>query len=329
MRKTLAVTLALMMLIGTTTSFAASQFTDVKSSNWAYTYINKLTQDGGIKGYPDKSFRPQNTITVAEFVKTIVSIIDGEKAPLESDSHWASGYMLTATALELVPDGMFTKAEWDKPISRQKMGVIMERTAELFYQEETVTDQTKLNTIITGIKDYNSICQYCKDYIVQAVARGLITGYSDGTFKPEDTATRAEASTMIVRLIEKAYRTTEVKTDVVKEGTNLTDILPANVAKKVDPSNFMTKYVVLNNGDKFFLKYKHSNEKFYYVEYKIYGKVFALDKNMQIIEVSDPTNDWGTLLTQAFDGKLKDTAYFLFEDANEWTAYLVPNTLTE
>lgn len=330
MKKKIKVILAVALVMSSVcVSFASMQFSDIEITNWAYQYVNKLVEKGGIKGYPDGTFKPQNTMTAAEFVKTIVALIDGEKEPLENDKHWASGYMNVAVnVLQIVPEGMFERSDWNKPITRQKMGVIMEKTAQLFYEEQTVTDEAKLKSIQASIKDYDSICKYCKNYIVQAVARGLINGYSDGTFKPEKTATRAEAATMIVRLIEPAYRTTEVKTDVVKEGTNLTDILPADVVNKAD-GDFMTKYVVLKNGDKFHLKYLYSNDKNFYVEYKFYGNVWTLDKNKQIIDVSDPTNDWGTLLTQAFNGNLKDTAYFIFEDAHEWTAYLVPNTLTE
>lgn len=330
MKKKITVILAVALVMSSVcVSFASTQFSDIKTTNWAYQYVNNLVEKGSVKGYLDGTFKPQNTMTVAEFVKTIIALVDGEKESLENDKHWASGYMFTAeTVLQIVPEGMFERSDWNKPITRQKMGVILERTAQTFYEEQTVIDEAKLKSIQAGIKDYDSICKYCKDYIVQAVARGLINGYSDGTFKPEKTATRAEATTMIARLIEPAYRTIEVKADIVKEGKNLTDILPADVVNKVD-GDFITKYVVLENGDKFHLKYLYSNDKNFYVEYKIYGNVWTLDKNKQIIDVSSPTNDWGTLLTQAFNGKLKDTSYFLFEDAKEWTAYLVPNTLTE
>lgn len=45
------------------------------------------------------------------------------------------------------------------------------------------------------------------DYdIIKAYASGIITGYQDGTFKPEGTLTRAESSTVIYRLTDEEQR---------------------------------------------------------------------------------------------------------------------------
>ncbi|QIB69755.1 S-layer homology domain-containing protein [Aminipila butyrica] len=328
----------ILTLATASSSFALSNFTDIKSGNWAEPYVNKLVEKGGINGYPDGTFKPSSTMTTAEFIKTIMAIIgDGEYQPIEGDKHWASGYMHYAGVLGIVPEGMFEKSDWDKPITREKMGVIMEKVAEVFYEEETLADSAKLASVKTGIKDYSSICDYCKDYIIQAVNRGLIQGYADGTFGPKKTATRAEAATMIVRLTEPTYRTVEVKTEAVKEGTNLADILPQALRDK-GVGSFAKDYVVLENGNQFNLKYLYSNDENFYVEYKISGKVYTLDKNMGAIDVSSPTNDWGTeanpaVQKQAFNGKLAETAYFIFEawhdNDNNSTIYLVPNTLTE
>lgn len=321
MRKILAATLALMMLVGTTTSFAASEFMDIKSTNWAYSYVNKLTQEGGIKGYPDGTFKPQNTITVAEFVKTVVALIDGEIPPLQSDSNWASGYMLDATVLGIIPDGMFNKEDWDKPISRQKMGVIMERTAELCYKEDTVTDQTKLNSIIKGIKDYDSICEYCKKYIVQASARGLITGYSDGSFKPENTATRAEATAMVVRLIDKSFRVTE---ESKMEGTpiNITDYTSSKVlANRV--IIYGEQAVFISDGSRFNLSYGTTyNDKLYTLKYNDVGRIYGIMSNGEGRSLAQhvPTNIYAEVLC---DGKISDFKYLVMVSDDK--LYIFPN----
>ena len=197
--------LILVLMLGITTGYAASaNFSDVKSTNWAYSYITNLVERGGISGYPDGTFKANNTITAAEFIKITVALVDGVKVP--TGKHWASGYMQAAADMKIIPEGMIEEADWNKAISRQKLAVIMERTAQLVNEEEVVTDTAKLENIKSGIKDYDKICNYCKDYVVQAVLRGLITGYTDGTFGPEKTATRAEASAMIIRLIDQSKR---------------------------------------------------------------------------------------------------------------------------
>ncbi len=314
-------------------AYAATNFSDVKSTHWANSYITQLVEKGGIDGYPDKTFKPNKTISAAEFVKITVALLDGEKnKPLFV--HWATNYMRAAEVLEIVPEGMFDKSDWDKPIPRQKMGVIMERAAENMLDETVATDTAKLDSTKAGIKDYNSICDYCKDYIVQAVLRGLINGYSDGTFKPEQTATRAEASTMIIRLVEPAYRvfTKETAPDpgVIATGTDLSDYLsPKNVEALHDID--VTEYKVLKDGSKFYLKYMYADERSFWVQYKCYGKVFTIDKKGNRISSSDPLNNPKELVIQAFDGKLRDTVHFVFVDGSgdNKVAYIVPNKLTE
>lgn len=323
--------LILNLAFGAAAVYADSKFSDVKESSWYYSYVTNLVEKGGINGYPDGTFKSGNTITAAEFVKITVSLIDGKKEA--TGSHWASGYFQAATVLEIVPEGMFEEKDWNKPITRQKMGVIMEKTAEIMYGEKVETDTAKLEKIKTSITDYASICDYCKDYIVQAVNRGLITGYTDGTFKPTNTATRAEASTMLTRLIEPAYRvfTPETAPDpgVVSTGTNLSDYI--KIQEQVDLLHGIdiNKYSVLKDGSKFSLKYLFSSDEYFFVEYKCYGNVFTLDKNGNYISYSAPGNSPTTLVKQGFKGELNDTAYFVFVDGEDDTAYIIPNTLTE
>ena len=330
MKKTVTAIILITVLLLTSVvgAYAATGFTDLKPTHWANSYITQLVNKGGMNGYPDGTFRPNGTMTVAEFVKTTVALIDGAKEPI--GNHWASGYMADATLLGIVPDGMFKETDWDKPIPRQKMGVIMERTAQLILDENVVTDAAKIEAAKKGIKDYNSICDYCKEYVVQAVLRGLITGYTDGTFGPEKTATRAEAATMIIRLVVPAYRVFTPETapeyGVVKSGTDLNDyIKDEGIVKSL--ADVVTEYKVLENGDKFYLKLIFSSGDGFAVEYKLYGKQYILDVNGNVIDRSNPTNSAKELVQQPYGVALSKVKYFVFIDGKDDIAYIVPNTL--
>ena len=56
-----------------------------------------------------------------------------------------------------------------------------------------------LGMLSTMFSDYDSISETAKRYVAVAVARGLVSGYEDGTFKGQQSITRAEAATLIWR----------------------------------------------------------------------------------------------------------------------------------
>ena len=53
----------------------ASAFSDVPSSYWAYAAISSLSSQGIVSGYPDGTYRPDNTITRAEFATMLVKAL--------------------------------------------------------------------------------------------------------------------------------------------------------------------------------------------------------------------------------------------------------------
>ena len=105
----------------------AVSFSDVSSGYWAASEIADLVGKGILNGYPDGTFKPDNSVTRAEFAK-IISLAMGYspnpsaslKFPDVAQDHWAFGYIASAVDHGLVkgyPDGTFgpsrnvTKAE--------------------------------------------------------------------------------------------------------------------------------------------------------------------------------------------------------------------------
>jgi len=77
-------------------------------------------------------------------------------------------------------------------------------------QKESPVGIVGISNIMTY---YNNIPQTYRAYVEQAYMKGLIAGYLDGSFGGNKTGNRAEASTMLVRLLDKSAR---VKVDVSK-----------------------------------------------------------------------------------------------------------------
>lgn len=302
----------------------ADKFTDVGVTHWAYNTINELAGKGIITGYPDSTFKPSGTITTAEFLK-IVASLDGKEIE-KTGNHWASGYIDYAKEKGYFPDGMFSEADFDKPITREKMAVVMaivagKKDSEAENAKVTAENQKKLET---AVKDYSSICNYCKENISKAMLKGIISGYPDGTFKPQNTANRAEASSMILRLMNPSDRKPfDLRTESEKLDAHVTqkgDILSLNLPKKTlsiladdneayikrvgytykmfdDPSIFQMKYAgVEKTGDKgsVFNPYRDT----YRVQMKINShNVWLLDKDYNVVGqgggIYGKLSDWG------------------------------------
>jgi hypothetical protein len=71
-------------------------------------------------------------------------------------------------------------------------------------RKEALADKTSVYT--SKITDYNSLPESYRPYIAQVYAKGIVNGYTDGSFGGSKQATRAEAATMVIRLIEPVFR---------------------------------------------------------------------------------------------------------------------------
>ncbi len=71
-----------------------------------------------------------------------------------------------------------------------------------YLKEDSVADTS---TYITKLKDYNRIKEEYKR-ISSSLCKGILSGYDDGTFRDDGLLTRAEASSVLVRLIDKNER---------------------------------------------------------------------------------------------------------------------------
>ncbi len=176
-------TLSMLLAAGT----AAGELTDI-SNHWAADTIAKWVNAGLSKGYPDGTFRPNNSITRAEFI-TLVNKAFNMTAKAEIDftdvpaDAWyyeevakakASGY------IEGYPDNTMRP---DNPISRQEVAVV------LLNIEGLIADIGAA----AKFKDADLIPAWSRGAVGAVAAVGYMGGYPDGTFQPVNNITRAEA----------------------------------------------------------------------------------------------------------------------------------------
>jgi len=186
------------------------KFTDVPESHWAYMHITRLTYEGAITGYPDGTFGPSRNITRAEFLAVVVgAILTRPEAP-PAGQHWATNIIKSAETNSLLESGEFAQATWGQPINRQEMAKIMARAMQ-YVRKEALAENTSAYTV--SITDFAKTPENYRNYVAQVYAKGIVNGYPDGTFGGSRQATRAEAATMVVRLIDPSHRLTITAVD--------------------------------------------------------------------------------------------------------------------
>ena len=158
-----------------------------------------------INGFTDGMFHAERNITREQTAKMLIDALGKKTAEPEQSSYtdvannrWSyrwveaaskEGYMVGYNGGVFKPESAITRAEMATALSRiaAKEGLIM-------------TSSTKTFSDVADGKWYSS-------YIRQAGQYRLISGYTDGTFRPEQYITRAETVTMINRMLGRNYET--------------------------------------------------------------------------------------------------------------------------
>ena len=170
-----------------------------------------------IVGYPDKTVRPQNGITRAEVATIFFRLLTDEtrdanstKSNSYSDAAagaWYNHAVSTLSAMGIVKGDSHGKFNPNAPITRAEFAAIAARFDD------------KANTTTADFSDIAS--HWAKNEISAASNNGWITGYPDGTFRPDNKITRAEAMTLVNRVLKRLPETEEdLHDDMIKWSDN-------------------------------------------------------------------------------------------------------------
>lgn len=170
------------------------QFSVNKFSTFSLVQLNAVPKvhHAYIQGYEDRTFRPEQAITRAEMATILTRVIKKDELAGKtaySDvtaTHWAMESIAKVSAMKLMsgyPDGSFAP---DQQITRAEMASL----AAILLPDNS---SGKGFTDLTG--------HWAEKAILKVQGAGILQGYADGSFKPEQSITRAEAVTMINRLL--------------------------------------------------------------------------------------------------------------------------------
>lgn len=99
-------------------------FTDVPEDHWAIKSIDWGIERGAISGYVDGSFKPNQYVTEAEFLRMLLSAYKRQATGTKSD-HWAGKYYDYARMKHWTLAGLSDASAMDKPISRGNTAIIL------------------------------------------------------------------------------------------------------------------------------------------------------------------------------------------------------------
>lgn len=174
-------------------------FTDI-AGHWAEDYIMRAAAKGIVSGYPDGTFKPNNPVTRAEFTVMLAGALklEGNGSALTFTDHdqiggWAKQAVAQAVQAGIVvgfSDGSFRP---NTQITRVEMAVMVARALQL-----------ELNAnALPGFADDEAIPQWAKGAVEAIRKLGIVDGRGGNRFVPNETASRAEATVMLLRLLDR------------------------------------------------------------------------------------------------------------------------------
>lgn len=188
MKKSIALIITFAMAV---TMFAipvsAAGFPDLPENHWAYGAVSTLVADGTIGGYEDGTFRPDGTVSRAEFVKMIgkgseLSAVTYTDVPA---GHWAYDYVMYSGL-----EGSGTDFRPDEAITRRDV-------IRLIWKRAGSPAGAVAPGAVTGYGDDAAA-------IAWGYAHGVMIGDDGLNLRLNDGLSRAEGAALIVRARELA-----------------------------------------------------------------------------------------------------------------------------
>ena len=184
---------------GSRVTMNGKDYSPVTFVNRKAAQLNRTDHFAFLVGYDDGTFGPGRNMTRAEvatmFANLLTQRMEANKTYPNTfhdvpKDFWAANYIGYVQQFGIISgyaDGSFRP---NAPVTRAEFAVIASRFEKLTEGGKHFTDVTSAH--------------WAAKYIDFAATRGWVTGYADGTFKPENPITRAEVAAVTCRLLERS-----------------------------------------------------------------------------------------------------------------------------
>lgn len=179
----------------------ATGFSDVKPGAWYYDYVMTAKELGIMQGHTDGTFAPDDTLTRAQLVQVLANYEGADLSGYTTSSFsdvkegtWYNRALAWAEKNGYVngyPDGSFRP---DEAVTREQFCKVV----SLYLASKGASYPTKA----VSFTDEDSIGEFAKEHVAYCASIGLVNGMQDGSFAPQAGTKRAEAATIMVRLVQ-------------------------------------------------------------------------------------------------------------------------------
>lgn len=193
-------------VVALATAGTASGLLRDMAGHWAGPLVAALEAKGVIAGDSSGRFQPEGMLTRSQLAKLLaVGLGYEQEANLLaqydsrfrdiSSRHWARGYVESLAELGLVKGYSDDTFGPEDSVSRAQMAAILARAAGMQEQAESVSETS------SPYADSETIPSWARGSVQVVTMSGLMTGFPDGTFRPDQAMTRAEAAVVLERLL--------------------------------------------------------------------------------------------------------------------------------
>lgn len=168
--------------------------------HWASGQVAEWKEAGLVGGFPDGTFRPDDSITRAQFI-TMVNKVLGlkEKAPISyadvRENDWFANEIAKAKQSGYISGYPDNTIRPNNTITRQEITVIIASILEL--------DPNPIG--VNSFQDVEVIASWSRGTMGAVAAEGILNGFPDGTCRPTDTANRAQGVVILSKAAGVMY----------------------------------------------------------------------------------------------------------------------------
>jgi len=211
-------------------------FKDMPASHWAARYVKGAMDLALVKGYPDKTFKPNNKINRTEGVVVLTrfgeliqktELVEGPYPDLTA-KYWASPFIAAAREAGMLdyigeadfqPKKDLTRAEAIEILAKTSYGsakvnelldwsVGFEPGSRLpmaqapsYSRPGAVSGITRPSVSVPKVKEFSDVPgEYWANSSIRYMATaGIMAGYTDGSFRPDRIVTRGELASILVK----------------------------------------------------------------------------------------------------------------------------------
>ncbi len=175
---------------------ADNPFGDVQAGSWYYESVLKAYRDGIVKGISESVFSPGGTATRGQVITMLYRLQDEPDVTAESPftdltADYYKDAVDWASSSGVVKGISDTEFGPDQYITREHLVTMLYRLAE--------SPAPKGSAKLGDYSDGGDVHSYGEDAMLWAVEQGIITGYADGSLRPNANATRAEVCAILIR----------------------------------------------------------------------------------------------------------------------------------